>query len=96
MNSQPWTNRWGRECFHNRWNKPDATLERVLFAFDCQNLKQLKEKCDAGEITLWELCRIRGCGSVKVPGKLAQYLFGVKSREEVKKESILDNLGAGI
>jgi hypothetical protein len=84
------------QCFFNKLNQPNSTLERVFMAFNCHSLNQLQEKCNAGEITLWELCRIRGCGSVKVPGKLAQYLFGVKSREEKLKESVLENLGAGI
>ena len=82
--------------FFNKLKQPNATLERVFMAFNCHSLTQLREKCDAGEITLAELCRIRGCGSVKVPGLLAQYLFKVPSREEKQRESIWNNLGAGI
>lgn len=82
--------------FYSKSGHAKRALENCLTSFKCSNLNELKQKCDAKEIGIWEVSRLRGCGSVQVPGQLMQYLFGLPSREAKIKESVLNNLGAGI
>jgi hypothetical protein len=85
-----------REDLFNRNGFPFRGLESALLVYRVKTLEELEALVASGEITESDIYRTRGNGSHRFPGRLPQYLFKAKSREEQVRETIMNNLGAGI
>lgn len=78
---------------------PVQGLRYALSVHDCKTLEELEARANDltyNGITPSDIFRVRGNGDHLKPGKLARYLFNLPSAEEMKREKILLDLGAGI
>ena len=75
---------------------PIAALRNALDYFDANSLENLESRIGNGEITHGQLCRLRGMGTPQAPGRLLQYLYGLKDARALRAERVQAEFGAGI
>jgi hypothetical protein len=89
-----------RDQLFTKHGFPIQGLRYVLDFYEefhgCKTLEDLQELVKKGEINEHDIYRIRGNGDKRQPGRLAQFLFGAKTREEQRRDEAILNAGAGI
>jgi hypothetical protein len=83
-----------RDQLFTKHGFPIQGLRYVLDFYEefhgCKTLEDLQELVKKGEINEHDI------GDKRQPGRLAQFLFGAKTREEQRRDEAILNAGAGI
>ena len=89
-----------RSELFTKYGSPVKGLACALSVHHCATLEELESrKFTANPLERLiesDIYHARGNGTKRNPGKLAQYLFGVKPGQDQRQERVLLDLGAGI